>query len=120
MPERVGHFDCEGVYAVKRLQRQLTDATQRLAEVEVSNEMLRGCLSDAQATIERLGQDRQYHMNCINRLAKRVGALGETSETVIDKAEQQVARLRECVEYYAQTAIGARAVEALRETGRQP
>lgn len=35
--------------------------------------------------------DKQYHMDCINLLAKHIGRLGDTSNTVINAAIQQLA-----------------------------
>lgn len=43
-------------------------------------------LSKARTERDQKEIDRQYHMNAINRLAKRIDALGETSDAVIEKA----------------------------------
>lgn len=81
---------------VVNLKQQLADMTRKRDEALV---IKNAQLAEAQGTVDAV--NRQLAKEDANRI----------------RLEQQVARLRECVEYYAQTAIGARAVAALRETG---
>ena len=41
----------------------------------------------------KVTSDKQYHMDCINLLAKHIGRLGETSHAVVDAAIQQLAAM---------------------------
>jgi len=41
--------------------------------------------------LAKVTNDTQYHMDCITLLAKHIGRLGETSNTVVDAAIQQLA-----------------------------
>lgn len=50
---------------------------------------------EVEALRQQLAQvtaDKQYHMDCINLLAKHIGRLGDTSNTVINAAIQQLAQ----------------------------
>jgi len=45
--------------------------------------------------LAKVTSDTQYHMDCINLLATHIGRLGETSDTVVNAAIQQLAAMTE-------------------------
>src|SRR5258708_37126161 len=55
---------------------------------------LRSDLAAAQARIKEIEEGRQYHMNAINLLAKQIGALGETSDSVVELAIRKIGGLK--------------------------
>ena len=66
-------------------EQSLHVATQLCLKAQT--ESVQGC---AQKLAE-VTQDKQYHMDCINLLAKHIGRLGDTSHTVVNAAIQQLA-----------------------------
>ena len=78
---------------VLRLRQQLFDeqslhvASQLCLKAQT--ESVQGC---AQKLAE-VTQNKQYHMDCINLLAKHIGRLGDTSHTVVNAAIQQLAEV---------------------------
>jgi len=84
---------------------QLADLTAQLATVtQERDEQCAGKIAfyngmndmrEQRTTLERqlakVTNDTQYHMDCITLLAKHIGRLGETSDTVVHAAIQQLA-----------------------------
>ena len=85
---------------VLRLRQQLFDeqslhvASQLCLKAQT--ESVQGC---AQKLAE-VTQNKQYHMDCINLLAKHIGRLGDTSHTVVNAAIQQLAEMTKERDFY--------------------
>jgi len=80
------------------LKQQLATMTQerdeqcagKMAFFEGMNDM-REQRTKLERQLTKVTSEKQYHMDCINLLATHIGRLGDTSNTVVDAAIQQLA-----------------------------
>jgi len=82
----------------RKLEQQLAAMTEERDEQCAGKMAFFGGMNDMREQRTKLERrlfkvtsDVQYHMYCINLLAKHIGRLGETSNTVVDAAIQQLA-----------------------------
>ena len=90
--------ECDGMDFT--LRQQLAAMTEerdeqcagKMAWFEGMNDM-REQRTALERQLTKVTSDGQYHMDCINLLATHIGRLGETSDTVVDAAIQQLAAM---------------------------
>jgi len=129
LAEEIEERDAAEMRSVAHL-KMYTEASQQLAELtKERDEQCAGKMAffggmndmrEQRTTLERqltkVTSEKQYHMDCINLLATHIGRLGDTSNTVVDAAIQQLAEVGEQnLELQRNAILLINKIEALRQ-----